>query len=152
MADWRDNVETVIKHSRIKVPYTWSVGETGSKFLRALRDDKKLLANKCPTTGTIFCPPKKDSPTSLEPITEWLELTGDGEVLSYTQRHYETTAAEKGLPTIYALIKLDGADQAMPHLLSEVELSQVKKGMRVTPVFKEDRVGHILDIKYFKPV
>ena len=152
MADWRDEVEAIVHHSKIKVPYTWSVGETGSRFLKAIRDDKKLVGNKCPKTGEVFCPPKKNSPYNLAPITEWVELPGEGTVESYTQRHYETKAAEGSLSKIYALIKLDGASHSLPHLLGEVEFSKIKKGMRVKPVFKEEREGHILDIEYFKPV
>lgn len=152
MADWRNGVEFIIHPSKIKVPYTWSVGTTGSKFLRSLRDDKKLLANKCPHTGQIFCPPKLNSPYTLEPITEWLELTGKGTVQTFTLRHYDSLAAESTLPKIYALIRLDGATQALPHFLGEVDFSKIHKGMRVEPVFRESREGHILDIQYFRPV
>jgi uncharacterized protein len=151
MSDWRDGLELVVHKSKIKVPYAWSVGATGSRFLKALRDDKKILANKCPTTGQVFCPPKLNSPTSLEPITEWIELTGMGTVKTYTQRRYATDAAQKDAPEIYALILLDGATQALPHFLGEVKFEDVKQGMRVQPVFREERTGEILDIRYFKP-
>ncbi len=151
MSDWRNSVEPLVHHSKIKVPYTWSVGETGSRFLKALRDDKKILANKCPQTGQIFCPPKLNSPYSLKPITEWLELPGTGTVQTFTQRHYDSLAAAADAPRIYALILLDGATQALPHLLGEVSFDKVKTGMRVQPVFRENREGHILDIQYFKP-
>jgi uncharacterized protein len=151
MSDWRSSVEPIVHHSKIKVPYTWSVGETGSRFLKALRDDKKLLANKCPKTGQIFCPPKLNSPYSLKPITEWLELSGAGTVQTFTQRHYDSLAAASDAPRIYALILLDGATQAFPHLLGEVSFDKVKAGLRVQPVFRENREGHILDIQYFKP-
>jgi hypothetical protein len=152
MSDWRDTVELLVHHSKIKVPYTWSVGETGSRFLRALRDEKKILANKCPKTGQVFCPPKLNSPYTLEPITEWLELSGTGTVETFTRRHYASRAAAPNSPDTYALIKLDGATQLLPHFLGEVEFSQVRRGLRVAPVFRDERVGHILDIKYFKPL
>lgn len=38
------------------------------------------------------------------------------------------------------------------HLLGEVDLEQLRIGMRLQAVFKEERVGSILDIKYFKPL
>ncbi|HNA77986.1 MAG TPA: Zn-ribbon domain-containing OB-fold protein [Turneriella sp.] len=151
MSDWRENVELMVQQSKIKVPYTWSVGETGSRFLRALRDEKKLVGNKCPKTGQVFCPPKLNSPYTLEPITEWVELPGTGTVQTFTRRHYSSRAAADGNPNIYALIKLDGATQLLPHFLGEVDFAQVKHGMRVAAVFRDERVGHILDIKYFKP-
>ncbi|MCS6972247.1 MAG: Zn-ribbon domain-containing OB-fold protein [Turneriella sp.] len=152
MADWRDSVEHLVHESRIKVPYTWSVGETGSRFLRALRDEKKLLANKCPKTGQVFCPPRRNSPYTLEPITEWLELPGTGMVLSYTCRRYASRAVPAGSPELYALIQLDGATQAFLHFLGEIEPDKVRRGLRVEPVFREERTGHILDIRYFRPL
>ena len=152
MSDWRENVELLVHKSKIKVPYAWSVGETGSRFLKGLRDEKKLLANKCPHTGQVFCPPKLNSPYSLEPITEWLELAGTGTVQSFTQRTYNSLAAPADHPRIYALIRLDGCTQALPHLLGEVDYTNVKIGMKVAAVFREERQGHILDIAYFRPV
>ncbi|HRP69719.1 MAG TPA: OB-fold domain-containing protein [Turneriella sp.] len=151
MSDWRENVEPIIHPSKIKVPYTWSVGETGSKFLRALRDKKKIIANKCPTTGQVFVPPKLNSPYSLEPITEWLELKGTGVIKSFTLQRYESAAHPQGESKIFALILLDGATQALPHFLGEIDFENVKMGMRVEAVFRENREGSILDIMYFKP-
>ena len=80
------------------------------------------------------------------------ELAGTGTVQTFTERAYESAAVDGKEPRIYALILLDGATQALPHFLGEVAFDKVKKGLRVQAVFKEDRRGHILDIKYFKPV
>jgi hypothetical protein len=55
-------------------------------------------------------------------------------------------------PIIYGIIQLDGADTGLLHMLGEVDLEQLKIGMRLQAVFQEKRVGSILDIKYFKPV
>jgi uncharacterized protein len=45
------------------------------------------------------------------------------------------------------------ADGGLIHRLGEVELDKVEIGMTVEAVFKpkEERVGSILDIQYFKP-
>ncbi len=40
----------------------------------------------------------------------------------------------------------------MVHLIGEVNPEKVKIGMRVKAAFKEERIGSILDIKYFKPI
>jgi hypothetical protein len=55
-------------------------------------------------------------------------------------------------PIIYGIIRLDGADTGLVHMLGEVDLEQVKVGMRLQAVFKEKRVASVLDIKYFKPL
>jgi len=55
-------------------------------------------------------------------------------------------------PLVYGIIQLDGADTGFVHMLGEVEPEQLRVGMRVQAVFKEERVASVLDIKYFKPL
>ena len=42
------DVQNIYYNGRIKIPYTWYVGETGSRFLIALRDNKEIWGNQCP--------------------------------------------------------------------------------------------------------
>ena len=62
-------------------------------------------------------------------------------------------------PYCQMLVKLDGADSAMMHLLGEVELEDVEEatkriqvGMRLEADWRDERVGGIQDIRYFRPV
>jgi uncharacterized OB-fold protein len=68
-----------------------------------------------------------------------------------------------GMPTeppfIGALIRLDGTDVDFLHLMGGIDLDDfeqvrktVKNGMKVRAVWKDERQGHILDIRYFEPV
>jgi hypothetical protein len=56
------------------------------------------------------------------------------------------------IPIVYGIIQLDGADTGFVHMLGEVDPEQLRVGMRVQAVFKKEREGNILDIKYFKPL
>jgi hypothetical protein len=55
-------------------------------------------------------------------------------------------------PFAYAVIRLDGADTGLVHLLGEVKPEEIREGMRLKAVFAEERTGKMLDVKYFKPV
>jgi uncharacterized OB-fold protein len=62
-------------------------------------------------------------------------------------------------PLAMVVVKLDGADTCLQHIMGGVDLSDpekskdiVKIGMRVEAVWREPRRGEILDIQYFKPV
>lgn len=57
-------------------------------------------------------------------------------------------------PIIWAMVKIDKVHGGFVHKLGEVDPEDVEIGMRVEAVFKEkkERVGSMLDIKYFKPV
>jgi uncharacterized OB-fold protein len=57
------------------------------------------------------------------------------------------------------MVKLDGADSSLGHLLGEVDVNDprkarelVKMGMRVEPVWRDERRGEIADIQYLRPV
>jgi len=143
--------EELIYKSRIKVPYTWSVGKTNSRFLRELRDNKKIFGIKCGECSRVYIPPKKQCPHCFIQNEEWIELPGTGQLASYTIRRYESRAVPQNAPDIYGLIKLDGADNGIVHFLSEVEHDSLEIGMKVEAVFKDKREGHILDIEYFRP-
>ncbi len=78
MADWLKDVEPLTLKGQIAVPYTWQVGDAGSRFLVALRDDKKILGSKCPGCGTTYVPARKNCGTCFEDIDEWVEVETGG--------------------------------------------------------------------------
>jgi len=55
-------------------------------------------------------------------------------------------------PYVLALIKLDGADTNLVYLLGDVDPDNVTHGMRVEPVWREERYGYMSDLKHFKPL
>lgn len=140
-------VVEVMAHSSFLV----STGETGTKFLSEIRDNKKIVGIKCPSCGKIYVPPRLHCPTCFVRMSEWVELSGKGALSSYTIVRYKESYHPKEPPFAYGVIQMDGADTGMSHFLGEVDLDKIKIGMRLEPVFKEEREGSILDIDYFKP-
>lgn len=137
---------------RIKLPYQWTVGATGSKFFTELRDHKKIWGTKCPECKKVFVPPRKTCGTCFVDMGEWVELRPTGRLETFTVVHYHEPALH-GMepPFVYGIIKLDGADTGIAHYIGEVkDLESVKSGSRVEAVFREQREGSILDIKYFR--
>ncbi|MCX5858230.1 MAG: DNA-binding protein, partial [Deltaproteobacteria bacterium] len=68
-----------------------------------------------------------------------------------------------GMPTeppfISALLRLDGTDVDFLNIIGGFDMSDfeqarkiVKNGMRLKAVWKDERQGNILDIKYFEPM
>jgi uncharacterized OB-fold protein len=128
-----------------------SVGATGTTFLKAIRDEKKIMGIKCPSCGKVYVPPRSHCPTCFSRMSEWVDLSGKGTLSSYTVVRYEEPYLPKPVPFAYGVIQMDGADTGMAHILGEVDLDKIKVGMRLEPVFKDEREGSILDIDYFKP-
>jgi len=142
----------LIQQGKIKVPYLWAVGEVGSKFYKGLRD-KKIYAIRCPSCGIVFVPPKKVCHRCFNNLTEWVEVSDEGTLETFTVVHYSEPALHPmKAPFAYGIIKLDGADTGMVHLIGEANLNRLREGMRLKAVFKEEPQGNYLDIKYFKPI
>ncbi len=152
MNKWWETVEPMVYESRIKVPYTWSVGEAGSWFLIEVRDHKKIFGTRCLKCDKVYLPPRKNCGQCFLDNLEWVEVSSQGTLITYTVVRYESSAMPMKPPFAYGIILLDGASTGIVHLLGEVNLKEIKTGMRVEAVFKEERIGDIMDIRYFKPV
>jgi uncharacterized OB-fold protein len=142
-----------IHESKIRLPYTWWVGETGSRFYAALKENCRLWGTKCSECKMVSVPPKKNCPKCFSSMNEWVELPGTGSLLTYTVVRYSVPNIQPEKPP-YALgiIKLDGADTGMTHMVGDIDLDHIEVGMRVQAVFREIREGNYKDIKYFRPL
>jgi hypothetical protein len=151
MADWRDETEGLALKGQIKMPYTWSVGEVGSRFLVALRDEGKILGNRCPLCGTVYVPPRRNCGRCFVDIGagDWLELGAEGVVTAHAIVHEAGPLQPAEPPFAYAIIQLDGADVGLVHLVKE-GLERLKNGARVRARFAGQRSGRILDIDGFE--
>ena len=148
MTTWLEEVEALTLKGQIAVPYRWWVGEVGSCFLTALRDEKKILGNRCSQCGTVYVPPRKNCGRCFRDIDEWVELGNEGIVTAHTIVRFSYPLQPVKSPFAYALIKLDGADVCLMHIVKE-NLDRLKNGVRVRARFKEERSGQLLDIDAF---
>jgi uncharacterized protein len=148
MSDWLKQVKPLTLKGQIKVPYNWSVGEVGSRFLVSLRDEQKILGNRCPECRTVFVPPRQNCGKCFKRIDDWVEVGPEGVVEAYTIIRFAYPLQPAEPPYAYALIKLDGADVGFLHLI-QTDLVRLQKGVRVRPRFAEKRTGHIKDIDQF---
>lgn len=140
-------VVEVAAHSNFLV----TVGNTGHKFLSEIRDNKTIMGIKCPSCKKVYVPPRLHCPACFVKMTEWVKLSGKGTLETYTIVRYQEPHMPREAPFAYGVIKMDGADTGMVHMVGRVDPKNIKVGMRLEPVFKEQREGSILDIDYFKP-
>jgi len=153
LSDWKEEVEEVVFPGKICVPYTWTVGSTLSKWYGLLRDEGQIWANRCPSCGKVYIPPKAKCLECYKDVNDWVRLPGTGTVETFTVVYYEEPSIQpKKPPFAYGIIKMDGADTGLVHLIDEIDPEKVKVGMRVEAVINEERSGNIFDIKYFRPV
>lgn len=151
MNHWLEDTQALTLKGQINLPYTWWVGEVGSRFLAALRDEKKILGSRCPSCGTVYVPPRRNCGRCFVDIEACLELSDEGIVTSYTIVRFSHELQPANPPYAYAVIKLDESDVGLVHIIKE-NLESLGIGARVKAVFNQQRTGAILDIDSFRLV
>jgi len=83
---------------------------------------------------------------------EWVEVGPEGTLLTFTVVYRKKNHHPREAPLAYGIIRLDGADTSIVHLLGETDVAKLEHGMRVRALFSKERKGHIMDINCFRPV
>jgi uncharacterized OB-fold protein len=144
--------ESLIADKQLRLGYSYCVGQVGSRFLRELRDNKKIMGIRCPTCNHVLVPPRATCAKCFSKLKEWVEVSDKGTLISYTIVNYQELYHPVKTPFVYGVIQLDGADTGLVHILGELDFKKLGIGMRVQAIFKEERKGDIRDIMYFKPL
>jgi len=145
-----------IRHwpGHMETDYIYTLGVAGERFFQEIKKNGKIMGAKCKQCGIIYVPPRMYCERCFEKLQEWINVGKRGMVHTYTVAYIDLSGAKLKEPTIYAVIKFDGANGGFVHKLAEIDHEKVKIGMKVEAVFKpmEKREGSINDIRYFKPV
>jgi len=136
---------------RIIIPFNYAAGAVASRFFVALRDHSKILGRRCPQCTRVIVPPRMFCVRCFTPTSQWVEVKSTGTLVNFTVVRRPEPHHPLKVPFAYGVIQLDGADTHLVHLLGEIDLERIQTGMRLRAVFREKRVGSILDIAYFKP-
>ena len=132
----------MIREGAIRIPFKYAAGRTGSRFLAALRDGKRILASRCGACARVAVPLRAFCPACGGDELAELEVGPGGIIVAWT----ETPDAGS-----YALVRLDGADTGFLHRLLAAP-GGCHIGQRVRVRFAASRRASILDIDGFEPV
>ena len=147
-----EGLDVFVYEGKIDIPNTYTAGAVGSRFLIEIRDNKKIMGTRCPACNLVYVPARSVCKECFGQFTDWMEVSDKGTLITYAVAHEPSKVQPVEPPVLYGIVQLDGADTGLVHLLGEVKPDQLKAGMRMQAVFKEERTGSILDIKYFKPL
>jgi uncharacterized protein len=132
--------------------YTRSVGPVIGRFLTSLRDGR--IEGVRISDGRVLVPPTEYDPVTSDPVgDDWVEVGPAGIVQSWTwvaQPRKGKHALER--PFAFALIRPDGADTAMLHVVDAGSADMMAVGMRVAPRWRAERVGYLTDIEAWVPL
>jgi uncharacterized OB-fold protein len=148
--DERDPVTMVVIPSSIEIQHTASHPE--SAYLRALQEGK-LLGARTGKSGKLYFPAREADPATGKELDEFVELPDKGTVTTFAIINIQFPGQRIKPPYVAAYVLLDGADIPFLHLVTEIDASEVRMGMRVEAVWKpREEWGLSIDnIEYFRP-
>ncbi len=135
----------------LEYPYSRSVGPVIGAFLTGLRDGRLLGCTG--SGGRVIVPPTEYDPETAESTGELVEVGPEGTVTAWAWVGRPAPQHPLDRPVAWGLVKPDGADTALLHVLDTGSPDTVSTGMRVRPDFlpEGERVGRIGDIRAFVP-
>jgi hypothetical protein len=135
--------------SPLRLEYTYTPGRAASRFLNHIAE-RKILGQRCPKCSKVYVPPRGSCPKCGVPTREEVTVADTGTVTTFCIVNIPF-AGSVPVPYVSAHVLLDGADIPLMSLLQEVPAEEVRMGMRVQAVWKDDPGPTLLSIEYFKP-
>ncbi|MFI6858563.1 Zn-ribbon domain-containing OB-fold protein [Streptomyces sp. NPDC050421] len=133
----------------VEFPFTRSLGPVQSAFLTGLRERTVLGVRTA--DGKVLVPPVEYDPVTAEEIRDLVEVAATGTVTTWAWNPHPRRDQPLDTPFAWVLVRLDGADTALLHVLDAPGPEAVHTGMRVRVRWAEARTGAITDIACFEP-
>ena len=102
----------------------------------------KVMASQCKACKKTFFPPRADCYHCLSSDMKWLEVSGSGKLVSYSQLKYAPVGFEDDLP--YSIAVLDYGDyRVFGRIDNNLDPKEIKIGMPMTTVVNELANGQL---------
>ena len=145
-----DQAGAELLHAPLTIEYGFmrTTGPVIGAFLTGLRE-RRVLAIKA-VDGSVVCPPVEYDPTTGAPLTDMVEVGVEGTVTSWSWVADAREGQALQTPHALALVRLDGADTAMLHVVDAPGPDALSTGARVRIRWADETEGVITDIACFE--
>ncbi len=92
----------------------------------------KIMTTKCKKCGKVFFPPKAHCPNCISSDVEWLEITGDGKLLTFTVVNYGPSGFENDAPYTLGIAEFNEGVKILGRVSKTIKPNDIKTGMKVT--------------------
>ena len=133
----------------LEFEYTRSLGPTLAAFFQGLKDRK--IVGACTASGKVIVPPTPHDPETGEDVAGLVDLPDTGVVTTWAWVSKPRPKHPLQHPFAWALVRIDGADTAMLHVIDAGEESKMSTGMQVKARWADEPSGSILDLVCFEP-
>jgi uncharacterized OB-fold protein len=128
----------VIKSRPITITQEIPISKT-LKFWKGLKEGK-VYATRCCKCGKLYFPPSADCPCCVSSELDWIELSNEAEIETFTHIVVRPTTFSQLKPYTVAIGRLK-EDVKVFAWLTGFKLSQIKVGMKAKLVAKSTQEG-----------
>ena len=147
-----EKVETrVVKDNWDLTNYTWRVETDGLKLLVDGFKDKKVFGRRCHLCNTVYLPGQRFCRKCFIEIEEVVEIKDFGELVTYTATLTDVRGNPFDEPRLAGVFKLEGCDAWLMGTIEGIDWKELKVGMKLKIVWKEEPTGAIADLMHFTP-
>ncbi len=93
-------------------------------------EDGKIMGTKCGNCGAVYFPPRSDCQKCLASQAEWFEVTGTGELVTYSKLEFAPAGFEDDVPYCIALLDY-GTFKIFGRISKDVPENEIKIGMEM---------------------
>jgi uncharacterized OB-fold protein len=111
------------------------------KFWEGLKEGR-VYATRCTNCGKLYFPPNANCPTCLTTGLEWVELSREAEIETFTHVVVRPTTFQQNKPYTVAIGKLKEGVKVLAWLTG-FKLSEIKVGMKVNLAAKVTPEGSL---------
>jgi len=137
------NEQALTASHSLEYNYKRSLGPVLSRFFTALRDRHFVGIRR--SDGSVMVPPKEYDPDTGESLDDFVEVSDQGVVRSWSWVSHPRRQQPFDHPFAYALVQLDGSDTPFIHVVDAPGEDSMKTGMRVKASWAEETAGVITD-------
>ena len=133
----------------------FATGPVMGKWLKGL-GEKKFYANRCPKCGRTQTPPREICADCRVRCTEFAQVGPGGTVTLIDKVMFASpdplTGKVRSTPYAMIFMVLDGCTpgDSFSHELKRSDIDRIQSGMKVRPVWAEERTGGYNDLLYFE--
>lgn len=129
-----------IRSRKLELTYNIPISRT-LKFWEGLKEGK-IFAAKCKKCGKMYFPPVADCGECYSSNMDWVELSGEGEVIAFTHIVVRPVSFQENPPYTIVIARLKEGVKALAWL-TDAKKKDVKIGMKVKLMPKVSEDGRL---------
>ena len=103
--------------------------ETKAADFATYLEKGQVMATRCEKCEEIYFPPQVDCPKCIDSNMEWVEIKGNGKLITFSTIHYGPQGFEDMAPYTVGVSEFDKGVKVFSMLSKDIKTDDIKTGM-----------------------